>query len=57
LEHQNSLVEVYTLEGRQLLQFAGSGQSELLIPFTGHGVFIVKVTTKTTSHAKKLFAE
>ncbi|MBK7173121.1 MAG: T9SS type A sorting domain-containing protein [Bacteroidales bacterium] len=57
LEHQNSLVEVFSLEGKQLLQYEGSGQSELLIPFTGHGIFIVKVTSKTTSHAKKLIAE
>lgn len=58
MENQNCIVEVCNLEGKQLLQYAGLAQQVLNIPFSGyHGVIIVKVTTKTTSHAEKLVAE
>jgi hypothetical protein len=56
-DHQ-SLVEVTSLDGKQVLQTEAGSSSELMIPFSGHhGIYIIKVTAKTTSYAHKIFAD
>lgn len=51
-------VDVFGLDGKPVLQQSGVCAPEFRIPFHGyHGVYIVRVTTKTTSHALKLFAD
>jgi hypothetical protein len=55
---QNCSIDVIGLDGKQLLKTTALMASEIQIPFQGnHGIYIVKVTTKSTCYAHKLYAE
>lgn len=52
------IVDVFCLDGKLVLRESGISAPLLRIPFHGyHGIYLVKLTTKTTSHALKLYAD
>jgi len=51
-------IEIFSLDGKQPLVNTISNSNVCRIPFNGsHGIYVVKITTKTASHVYKLFAE
>jgi len=57
-ENRKCTVEVFGMDGKQLLRTSGSLSPNMVVPFrNNHGIYLVKVTTNTTSYARKLYAE
>jgi hypothetical protein len=57
-ENRNCTVDVYGIDGKQILHTSGFLSPAMIVPFEGnHGIYLVKVTTNSTSHARKLYVE
>jgi hypothetical protein len=57
-ENKNCTIDVFGIDGKQILHTSGILSPAMIVPFEGnHGIYLVKVTTNSTSHARKLYVE
>jgi hypothetical protein len=57
-ENRKCTVDVYGMDGKLVLHTSGTLSPDMMVPFqNNHGIYLVKVTTNTTSYARKLYAE
>lgn len=58
LENQSATIEVFGLDGKQVLKTTAALTSGFTLPFEGfHGIYIIQVTTNTARYAHKFYAE